>query len=184
MILTSQQLTTLKAAINADGPMLAMWNARQADAIAAAFNAASSFIVWRTSVPVEEINDAIVWASLTPLDAVPTSDALAVSIWQARATVCQSKQTNLQLILGTRGAVPGNRTSIRTGLQDALTAIPSGAGGAPLVAGWPAVRSVLQRPATVGERIFATGTGSAATPGQLVTEGDISVGDILAAMGN
>ena len=72
--------------------------------------------------------------------------------------------------------------TIRNGLQDALTAIPSGVSGASQGAGWLNVKTVMQRFATVAEALYATGTGTALTPGSLVFEGSISDAHIVTAL--
>ena len=179
--LTPAQLQTLKADINAK--YAAQWAAQDIAGIAAAYNTPTTFVVWRTSVPVDEINDAIVWSNLTPADAVPTSDVLAAAVWQNRSDVCQGKQFNLQLIFAQRGAIPGTKSNIRAGLQDALTNIPSGANGALQTAGWAQVRLVLQRVVNAGERLYATGTGTQATPGTVVVEGTWDESTIVEATG-
>lgn len=142
--------------------------------------ATPAFIVWRSSVPTSEIFAAITFSSMTPVD---TPDSTAT--YTNRALMCQAKQINLQTMLIGRDTLPTNKATIRAALQDALTNVPAGAGGTTLDAGWLGagkVRLTIQRTVTRAERIFATGTGSQATPGDLVFEGAVSSEDARLAM--
>ena len=164
MNLTPAQMDTLKAAIIADANLAAARAAHSSQAIADYLNQPSSTQVWRTSVETKVLFDHITWANLTPNDVPDGSLA-----WQCRSLACQGKQFNLQLIFGSRDTIDPSKANVRAGLQDALTNIPSGTGGAVVSAGWVNVRSALQRTATNLERIFAT-PGS---PSTLVVEGVI-----------
>jgi hypothetical protein len=177
--LTSAQLVTLKAniAANVDSTFIALRNAGSTGDMANWYNVASSFIVWSTYTAVADINDNIVWANLTPVDAPDTTQ-----LWMNRALLCQGKQFNLQIMLGGLNVVNSSKTNIRAGLQDALTNVPSGTAGALVSAGWVPVKTVMQRAATRGEAVFATGTGTSTTPGSLVYDGMISNYDIINAL--
>lgn len=149
--------------------------------LARLYNLPTAFIVWRPETPVAEIFSAITWSSLTPVD---TPDG--TMLWMNRNLQCQSKQINLQTMLVGRDSLTTGKANIRAGLQDALTSLPAGVGGASLDAGWLGagkVRLTIQRSITKAERIFATGTGTQATPGDLgAFEGIVTIGDIGAAM--
>jgi len=178
-MLTDQQLAALKADIISQiDPTLVGYRAAGATGqIADWYNQnLSSFVVWQTAVDINVIFDNIVWANLTPVD---SPDGTAT--WTNRSLCCQGKQFNIQTILAGRGSINSAKANIRAGLQDALTAIPSGSGGASQNAGWTSVRSAMQRFATNGEKIFATGTGTAVTPGFLVVEGILSYEDVTTA---
>ena len=156
--------------------------------LASLYNQISSpaFYVYRTSIPVAEVFDAIVWANFTPSDAVPTDTALNNAIFQSRQIACQTKQMNVQTILMGQSTLNGAKPNIRSGLQDALTQIPSGANGALRAAGWVTVRdSVLARQARRIEKLYADtsgGNGSAAASAATLTfEGTITGSDIEAA---
>lgn len=166
MQITDAQRTTLKTYIANDATLAAFAAQSAWQPIADALNAASTAIVWRTSVPVDEITNQINWAALTPADAPDGTQT-----WANRSLTCQGKQFNLQLIIAGRGEIPGSLSNVRLGLQDALTGIPSGVGGATQAANWTGVRDAMKRVATVGENVFATGTKTQATPGLLVVEG-------------
>ena len=179
MSLTPAQLATLKSAINAEtDPVLVGY--RTAGATAAMqgwYNAAGTYVVWSTSTPTSVLFDSVVWANLTPTDAPDTTQ-----IWENRSLACQGKQFNLQTMLTGRESLGTGRQNIRAGLQDALTNVPSGVGGALIGAGWTAVKAAMQRFASRAEALYAIGTGTAAAPGVLVLDGSIAEYDIVQAL--
>lgn len=181
MNLTPAQLLTLKAAIAAetDPTFVANRNAGATGAMSSFYNEDSAFVVWRTTTTVDSIMNAIAWANLTPTD---TPDG--TQTWMNRALACQGKQFNLQTILTGRTQIASANATIRNGIQDALTAIPSGAGGATVGGGWNNVQAVLQRAARRGEALYATGTGTAQSPGALVAEGTITNENVVQALGS
>ena len=130
---------TLSTAItNGDDVTVANW-----------FNAASTFIVWKNSIPCKELSDgAIVW---TAVDALTNGKA---RIWD---WLCRYETIN------------PSKANVRQGLQDAF-----GAGSATVVAATP----LLKRAATNAEKALATGTGTTGAPGLLTFEGSISVNDV------
>lgn len=181
--LRPQQKATILADINAQPDLVG----KQDTAIAALYNlpASPTFNVYRTSVPVQEINDAITWANFTPADAPDTTQ-----LWLNRATAAQGKQFNLQtLLIGAQGSVNASKPNVRAGIQDATTNLPTGTGGASVSGGWVAIRdNVLARAATRLEKLLATTTvqqdgSTAAKAATLTFEGAITaqtVSDILA----
>ena len=179
--MTPAQHATLKAYILADANFnMQPHNSDTAYAIAAAYNQeyAPAFVVWASTVPASTVFDNIAWASFTPAD-VPDGTTLYTN----RALLCQGKQFNLQTMLVGRDQIATGKTSLRNGLKDALQGVPAGTGGANLDAGWATVKAAIVRNVTILEKIFATGTGTAATPGDLVVEGPISYPEIVTAMG-
>lgn len=181
MNLNTAQLLVLKAAIAAetDPGFVANRTAGATGAMADFYNVDSAFVVWRSTTVVDTIMNAIVWANLTPTD---TPDG--TQLWMNRALMCQSKQFNIQTILSGRLQIASSTATIRNGLQDALTNIPSGVGGASLGGGWTNVQAAMQRLAKRGEVLYATGTGTAQNPGALVLEGTISNENIVQALGS
>lgn len=180
--MTPAQLATLKAAILADGTMSSKpMTSGGALEIAGILNAAASpvYNVWRSSTPASDILDAITWANLTPAD---TADGTAT--FTNRALVCQAKQMNIQVLLQGRDSLATGRASVRGGLSDALQNVPAGAGGALLDAGWAGankVKAAITRQASVVEKLFATGSGTTATPSSMGYEGPVSSDDVQAA---
>jgi hypothetical protein len=175
-MLTPSQLSLVKAAILAD-PTLANLpsDGDSLGTIATALNAPSSpaFYVWKSSVQTQDVFDAIIWANFTPQD---TPDG--TTLWTNRSLQCQGKQFNVQTMLVGRDSINPSKTNIRAGLQDALTAIPSGASGANKSGGWASVNLILYRTASRVEQVLATGTGTTVSPALLGYEGTISSNDV------
>lgn len=175
--MTPAQLATLRTAILADPVLAAQPQTSDGDfAIAEAMNAASNpaYYVWHTAVPVDAIADAILWANFTPSD---TPDG--TTLWQNRSLACQGKQMNIQTMLIGRTVVNAARPQWRTGLQDALSQLPSGATGTLRNAGWAAVQLVLSRVARRVEVLYATGgAGTQASPATAVIDGAITPQDV------
>lgn len=172
-MLTPAQCTTLKALAMADQTAAALIAAGNDIALADWFNTPTTTWIWRSSVPADEVFDAITWANLTPVDAPDGSAA-----YTNRALLCQAKQTNLQIMLQGRERIAGAKATIRAGLSDALLNVPSGAGGALQSAGWAAVKGVLSRFATRAEAALATGLGTQAAPSTPTFDGQIGYMEI------
>jgi len=178
-MLTTAQLQTLKAAIleETDATFVGYRTAGSTGRMTDWLNSDSTFYVWRTTTPASVVSNAVIWANFTPLDA-PDGSAQ----WQTRALACQGKQFNLQnMLLAAQGAIASGLSNVRAGWQDATTNIPSGAAGALLSGGWVNIRDAFKRFATRAEKIYATGTGSLASPGDLVWEGRVSEYDVVQA---
>lgn len=169
MPLTLAQLATLKAAIIADPTANAIRVLGDSFSLGLWCNGASATVVWRTSTSGDAIRNAIVWANLTPAMAPD-----ATTLWTNRALSAQTKQISLQSMVQGQSQIGTGVAGIRAGFQDCLTALPTKADGTNQGAGWLAVQAVMQRPATRAEALFSTGTGTAASPGDLVFEGTIS----------
>lgn len=177
--MTPAQNAAIKADIQANSDLNAFPNTSDGNsAIAVLYNApaAPDFYVWRTDVSTAEVFDQIIWANLTPQDVPDTTQA-----WMNRSLACQGKQFNLQTILTGRDKIDASKSNIRAGLQDALTGVPSGAGGANKQAGWTALQKNLSRKATRLEKLLATGTGTQASPAVMAFEGSVTYPDIDAA---
>lgn len=175
--MTPAQDAIIKAYITADPVMsVAAANDDGSDAIAALFNAPASpkYYAWRSTTPASDIGNAIVWSALTPSD---TPDATAT--YTNRALMCQAKQINIQTLIQGRDSIASARPNIRAGLQDALTGIPSGTGGALLGGGWNAVKAAMTRPVSLLEKMLCTGgNGTLATPADMTFEGNIGYAEI------
>lgn len=191
--LTDAQKTTLNTNINANtatapgtsGQISQLAHmAENAFAVAVWYNleAAGPWTVWR-DLPMDKVLSIITFASMTPVDPVPTTPALAVQVWQARNDLCQTKQMSLQNLIISRTTAPMKQTSYRAGLQDCLTGIPAGASGVLIAANWTSVRDAAKFNATNAEKLFSTGVGSLASPADLGYEGQISSDDVRAVWG-
>lgn len=180
MSLTTAQKISLLAAINADNTMSVIpKNSDGAYAIANLLNldAPTVYIVWRPTTHASDIMDAITWAALTPNDALSTTN---------QVLICQAKQLNLQILLQGRDTIATGKTNVRGGLSDALLNVPSGNSGNVQDAGWLGtgkVKATISRQASVVEKLFAVGAGTAGTPSSLVVEGPISPQDVESCWG-
>lgn len=178
--LTAQQASTLKAAVLANGTCAPIFAAGDDVGTAACMNAVdATFYLWRTDASVQSIYDQVTWANMTPADS-PDGTALYTN----RALACQGKQFNLQTILQGRSVLNATINTLRAGLQDALTTLPCGAGGAVVSAGWVGVRdTALKRQARLWEKALANtagGNGAQATPAVPVLEGVLQPNDVIA----
>jgi hypothetical protein len=183
MALTTQQLTTLKAAINANPTWAAFPNSGDGNfdlARVLSGQATPAFWVWSTTADVQSIRAAVIWANLTPAD-VPDG----TQTWANRSLHCQGKQFNLQLLIPMTGTLNASDINLRNGVQDALTGVRSGVAGASQSAGWTAVQGTLARRATNIEQILAdTTNGNGSTKplsATMVHEGSVSDADVAAA---
>ncbi len=168
-----------------DAALIAEWYGQQA---------VPDFFVWR-DLPMEDVLNLITFTNMTPVDAIPLVTTLpsnptsaenstynnqmaTVHQWNGRSLSCQGKQFNLQNLTIGRATAPMKRTSYRSAMQDSLTNLPAGAAGALIAANWVGVRDAAKRLVNNLERVFATGTGSQAVPGDVVVEGGISGDEI------
>lgn len=174
-MLTTAQLAILKSDILNDQILAAYpMTSDGAYAIAEAYKELVNFYVYKTGLPVQDAFDQVIWANYTPQDA-PDGTLL----WSTRQAACRSKQENLQTILiATQGSLNVARVNIRNGLQDAMTGLPSGAGGSIKSGGWTGLQAILYRQANRLEKLFATGTGTTAAPATMTIEGWISYTDV------
>jgi len=162
--LTASQLTVLKADILAD-PVLSAYpqTADGLQAIAAAYNvnAAPAFWVWRTRITEEEIvgeasPDGTLWS------------------WPAYISRSAGEQNCWSRMFAKTEGINASRPNVRQGLADIFSG-PSG------VAQRTHLLAIGRRLSTRAEKLFATGTGSTASPGTMTFEGTITVSDVIAA---
>lgn len=155
MALTTAQLATLKSAILADNTLNVFPNNGDgAFAIAAALNSTASptFTVWKTLVAIDSVGQKFNGTEL--------------------AGLTSANQSRLQTIA--HYMVNGVNPSL-VDVRQMFDDIFSGAGGTNTRAN---LLSLWKRFATRGEKLFATGTGSDASPGSLTFEGQISYQDV------
>lgn len=207
MPLTTAQLTTLKADIAANNTTIPagipdagsfvgtaiknipVGNTDGAYAIASWYRQTASgpFYVLRTDVDVAEIFDQVNWANYTPADAPDNTVT-----WSNRSLACQGKQFNLQLLTQGRTVFNASKVTLRAGLNDCTTNLPSGASGASQSGGWANILNILRRAATNIEKLFAVQTsgvgtnsgnalGATTNPALMNFEGAITYQDILNA---
>ena len=156
MQLTTAQSAALKAAILAetDPTLVAALAVRNDTGIAEWYNAATSFVVWRSAVPVAEYRAAVVWTEV---------DALTVG----RARIWDWLTGSFTLPINAADL------NVRQGIADAFG--PSTTTRSNLLA-------VAKRVATRAEQLLATGTGSTNSPGTMGAEGLLSAGDVSAVL--
>lgn len=160
MSLNTAQLVALKDAILVD-PVLAAFppGAASSYSIADALNSLASpaFVVWRTKVTQDEITqNGFTW---TEVDNLSVGKA---RIWE-------------WLFKNSEAAFNPSKANVRAGVVECWS------GTAGKLAVQAAVFGHCKRSATRFEKIFATGTGSDASPANLVLEGEVSADDVQAA---
>lgn len=148
--LSLSQMTTLRTACQVDQTCAALAAAADDTGLAAWFNATPepSYIVWRTSVPVDDImRNGMDWARVDNL----TNGKARIWDWMGRL-----------------GALNCARPNIRAGIDATWVGTAADL----------AVRSMVythcKRPATRAEKALASGTGSDASPAVMTYEGQIS----------
>jgi hypothetical protein len=156
-MMTPQQLATLKAAIDADQTLSAFpLNSDGAYAIAAELNKAAdpAFIVWRTSVTQDEImQNGFDW---TRVDNMSVGKA---RIWA-------------WMFDNEAHAINPARVNVRAGIDATWV------GTAADLAVRAAVYVHCKRSATRFEQLFATGTGTTASPATMTLESPVSLQDV------
>ena len=159
-MLNIAQLQTLKAYIEADQTLAALWAEGGAGLIADALNgpASPSFIVWRTSVTQDEImQNGFDWVQV---------DNLSVG----KARIWEWMFNNEE-----RAMNPA-KLNVRAGIEECWR------GTAAMLAVRAAVYVHCKRAATMVEKLFASGAGTGATPATLTFEGELSFMEVVAAM--
>lgn len=160
MPLTTEQAATLRTAILADQALAAWVQERRDDLIAAYYNepASPTFIVWKTYVTQDEImQNGFDWVRV---------DNLSVG----KARIWEWLFDNQQ------AAINPSKANVRAGIAECWK------GTAADLAVQAAVLGHCRRVCNRAERLFATGTGTEATPGLLAFEGSVSTNDISAIL--
>jgi flagellar hook assembly protein FlgD len=173
MSLTNIQIATLRSAVLAEPSLTTA--VETGDDLTIMFwcnTIVPTYKVWNTTTPTNVIGDAIIWANLTPTDTPDTT-----TVYTNRALMAQAKQLNIQIYLQGRETVSTNKSNIRSGIQDALTNLPTGVNGANSSGGWATVKGVIQRAATNAEKVLAVGTGTSANPSDLTFEGNVTLNE-------
>jgi hypothetical protein len=156
-MLTPAQLQTLKTDIESDPALNAEpMNSDGAYAIAQAYNAlaAPAFIVWKTNVPRNEVGKTFVASALAAITAGNNDKLANFAAWNE--------------------VVNPSRADQRAFFDDVFSVAAGASTRAALLVLW-------KRTATRLEKLFATGTGSDASPATMVVEGQIPYQDVEAA---
>lgn len=167
MGLTPSQLTALKADILADPVLSAQpQNSDGAFAIAAAYNltVTPDFWVWRTRVSKNEITQQ-------------TSQDGTDFNWTGTGFITRSQgERDAWRELFDGGQVNPSLANVRTAFQDIFSG-----GTPPAPANRAHLLAVARRKATRAEKLFASGTGSTATPATMSFEGSLNYQDVQEA---
>jgi hypothetical protein len=154
--LTDQQVATLRTNILAD-PALAPKCVPFGDGpfdIAAAYNlpASPAYTIWRAAYTPDQ-KAAAIDNGITQLDGLTGSKREVLLWWANRTHDARLASTQAAMI-----DMTGSQNTLKAALQDGA-----------------------KRPATRAERVFAAGTGSAASPGVSAIDGALSVNDVQRA---
>jgi hypothetical protein len=160
--LTHAQLLTLQASIlgETDPTFVGYRNAGDKPSMADWYNADSSpaFVVWKTSVPVANVGIAFSSSEVAGLTTANTNRLQVMASYSG-------------------GSFNPSIADVRAGFDSVF----NGAGGVNTRA---ALLALWKRTARRFERLYATGTGSDASPAQLVVEGTLDgshIGEALEA---
>ena len=160
MALTAAQRTTLAAHIraNTDPAVVAALSTRNDTKMQELYNAPSSFIVWKKSIPTSDVG---VTVNYIAVEAMTDANRTRITTFYAMNPVSFAPRSDIRSFWANTfsGALGGEGQNTR----DALEAL------------W-------RRQAKLAERVFVTGTGTTLAPGDLTWEGDVSVEDIGRAL--
>lgn len=188
MAFTAAQLTTIKAAILADGTLTG-YVSTNPHAIVDYFNtiAAPDFPVWQTRAPIVDIFNAIDFSKFTPTDVPSTVDLPSTSAtFLSRSQSILIKQANLLTFLK-HDTLDFSKVNVRAGLRDSVIALPAGASGASVSAAGASAAILLTAGTRLGtrlEKLLTTGpqiTGSV-TADVMGWEGKMTDYDVPLAM--
>ena len=160
-MLTSQQRVTLKTDIQASSDTNSMYVDGNLDGLAALYNAPASptFWVWRTFVPDQEIYEST------------TADGTVWS-WSLYITRSQGERDAWRQMVNMAGGFNASLANARAGIADIFS-------GGPAAPQRTHLLTIGRRPATRLEKLFATGTGSTASPAAMNVEGALSTADLI-----
>ena len=163
-MLTDAQIVTFAAAIAAetDPEFVALRTAGATGQMAEWYNVNSTFVVWRTSLSEQEITSEV---------------SPEATVWDWTAFIARSvgeKEAWARMFNGTYIIDP-SLPQVRSGVGDIFSG-PLGADQR------THLLAMAKRPATRGEEVFTTGTGSVADPGLLTFEGFITDMDVVRAV--
>ena len=153
-MLTSQQLSTLSSYIESNLAWAALpLNSDNSYTIAQELNQAitPTFIVWKTSVPRNEVGKAFVASALAAITSGNNDKLANFAAWNE--------------------IVNPSRADQRAFFDDIFSVTAGASTRAALLALW-------KRSATHVEKLFATGTGSDAAPATMTFEGYVSYQDV------
>ena len=148
-MLTDAQKVTLKADILANADTLACYEIGNLDCLEKLYNALASpaFVVWKTDLQPAEYREAIVW---TEVDALTTGSKYRIWEW---------------LTMGMTAPIDASKVNVRQGIADCWASNTTTRTN---------LLAAAKRNASRIEKLFATGTGSTASPAVMAVEGPIT----------
>lgn len=152
-MLTPEQVAALRLVANADPAAVAMMASADDIGLAAWFNEAGTFIVWRTQVAEFEYTD----------DTSGDGTTFSWSVFIARS---QGERDGWRALFG-RGHCDPSKPNVRQAFDDIFS---GGTGGAQRTH----MAAISKRAATRAEQALASGTGTSPAPGTLSYEGQIN----------
>lgn len=147
MMISDADLATLKAHIeaNTDPEVIAALAIRNDTRMAELYNMDSTFVVWRDNIEPEEYREVIDWAEFELLSQGE------FNVWQE---------------IGKDKPIDPTKPNIRQGFQAIFGNSPNTRN---------ALVALAKRFASVYESVFATGTGTNGSPGDLVIKGPVNI---------
>lgn len=163
MALYPEQLPVLKAAILAetDPAFVISRNGFATYEMADFFNKLSTFTVWRTSLPQQELTGQ-------------GSPEVTVWSWTLFINRSAGERDGFRTMFNGTYMVNPSLPQVRAGMGDIFSG-PGAANNTHFIA-------MSKRLAKKGENLYATGTGTPASPGLLTFEGSIDGNDVLNAL--
>jgi len=159
-MLNQTQRTTLAAHIraNTDPSVVEALAIRNDTEITRLYNLDSTFIVWKSSVQTNEVGVAVNYIAV---EAMTDSDRGRITTFYAMNPVSFVPRSDIVLYWNNTfsGALGGQGQATRDALQ-----------------------ALWRRAALLAEKVFATGTGTTATPGTLGYEGEVTSEDVGRAL--
>lgn len=161
MALNAQQLATLKTFVGTVPEWVALPNdSDTAFFIAAELNKPSNpaFVVYKSNETVAAVGQAVNYVAF---EALTTANLEKINTFT---------RLNMQTF-------PPSKADVRSFWANVFSGALGGQGQATR----DALEALWRRVATLGEKVYATGTGTTLAPGMLVVEGNISPADVQAA---
>lgn len=155
--MTPEQLATLKTHIQSQPDLAAFYDAGNLSGLADALNAPANpvFVGWRRGIPSDEMGSTVNYSALAAMTSANTT-RVQLFMQLNPVSIDGSVHLDAYFVDTFGGALNGEGANTRAALA-----------------------AMLRRNASRLEKVFATGTGSTASPATLVVEGPISYLDLI-----
>lgn len=146
-MISDADLATLKAHIesNTDPEVVSALSIRNDTKMAELYNMDSTFVVWKDNIDPEDYREVIDWGEF---EALPQGK---INVWNE---------------IGKDKPINPMKANIRQGFQAIFGSSPTTRN---------ALIALAKRNATVYESVFATGTGTTVSPGDLIIKGPVTI---------